>query len=58
MKPPEKDREYWLSKAADARAAADRPTDPVPRQHMIAVAAGYERLAELVTEKPEATADK
>ena len=39
------DPRYWLERADKARDVAEKMTDPVLKQMMLDVAAGYERLA-------------
>ena len=39
------DPRYWIERAEKARDAAEGMTDPVLKQMMLDVAAGYERLA-------------
>ena len=39
------DPRYWIERAEKARLVAEKMTDPVLKQMMLDVAAGYERLA-------------
>jgi hypothetical protein len=39
------DAERWRERAAEARAAAGRMSDPLVRRMMLFIAAAYERLA-------------
>jgi len=38
--------EQWLAQAADAKAVAEKLTDPRSRRTMMVIARGYEKLAE------------
>jgi hypothetical protein len=48
-KPP--DEKYWLERAGDAYAQADRMTYPEAKRLMLEIAAGYQRLAQLTEER-------
>jgi hypothetical protein len=37
---------HWLTKAADARTLAEEVTAPEAKQSMLAIAVGYEKLAQ------------
>ena len=46
------DPKHWKDLALDARRVAENLTDPKAREHMIACAEAYERLAKLAENHP------
>jgi hypothetical protein len=46
------DSKHWKDLALDARRMAEYLTDPKAREHMIACAEAYERLANLAKKHP------
>jgi hypothetical protein len=48
-KPP--DENFWLERARDAYAQADRMVYPEAKRLMLEIAAGYQRLAQLAEER-------
>lgn len=46
------DPKHWKDLAIEARRMAERLTDPKAREHMIASAEAYERLAKLAENHP------
>jgi hypothetical protein len=51
MPPKPHDEKYWLDRAREAHAQAERTTDPEARRIMLEVAAGYQRLAQYAEER-------
>ena len=49
---------HWRDRAEEARATAERMTDPKAERVMLAIAIGYERLAERAEERQLAAAKK
>lgn len=49
---PLNDPEHWQAKAAEARKIAQAMSDPRARDHMLAAAEAYERLAALTRVGP------
>lgn len=45
------DAQYWLARAEEARRQAERMTVVAARREMLAIAAGYERLAQSAEER-------
>jgi hypothetical protein len=45
------DPEHWHERAVDARALAEKMSDPVDKKAMIEIAEKYERLAGLALER-------
>jgi hypothetical protein len=43
--PVEQDPAQWRQRAEDARQEAERTTDPITRETLIAIAVEYEKLA-------------
>lgn len=43
--PVEQDPAQWRQRAEDARREAERTTDPITRETLIAIAVEYEKLA-------------
>jgi hypothetical protein len=50
MRPPQPNYEvtYWMERAEEARTVAENLTDPVARETMLGIAAGYEGTAKLL----------
>ena len=46
--PDRPDPKYWRERARNARANADRATDPRAKRMLLVVADSYERLAERI----------
>jgi hypothetical protein len=44
---PVNDPAYWQQRAEEARALADQIDDPIARNTMLEIAAGYEQMAAL-----------
>ena len=53
--PAEQDAERWETLAAEARAAAERMTDPTAQRTLLAIAAAYERLARSARQRNKAS---
>lgn len=49
---PLNDPDYWRAKAVEARTIAQAMADPRAREHMLAAAEAYERLAALTRTGP------
>jgi hypothetical protein len=45
------DPEHWRERAAEARALADKMTDPIGKKAMLDIAEKYERLAARAVER-------
>jgi len=45
------DEKYWLERAREAHAQAERMTAPQARRLMLEIAAGYQRLAQFTEER-------
>jgi hypothetical protein len=53
MEPVEYNPEYWLARAEECRALADRMSYPITKQTMLRLATSYERLAQHAEEQAE-----
>ena len=52
------DAKHWRDRAGEARATAERMTDPKAKRIMFAIAFGYDRLAKRAEERQLAAAKK
>jgi CHASE3 domain sensor protein len=52
------DERYWLERASEAYALAERMAHPQARRVMLEIAAGYQRLAQQTEERSARYADR